>query len=189
VCSNPAKANGAACNDGNACTQTDVCQAGTCSGSPVNVNDGNPCTTDTCNPATGNISHLPIAGCGVTASFVIGDGDAVVGKKVTFWGAQWAKTNTLSGGSAPDAFKGYANTVTSNSQTCGGSWKSDPGNSSDAPSTVPATIQVIAASSISKTGAIISGNIRKVVTIKVDSGYAPNPGHAGTGTVMSVVCQ
>ncbi|MBZ5640110.1 MAG: hypothetical protein LAO51_15285 [Acidobacteriia bacterium] len=36
VCSNPAKLNGAACNDGNACTQTDTCQAGACvAGSPV----------------------------------------------------------------------------------------------------------------------------------------------------------
>src|SRR6185369_35983 len=32
VCDNPTKANGATCNDGNACTQTDTCQAGTCSG-------------------------------------------------------------------------------------------------------------------------------------------------------------
>ena len=33
VCSNPAKPNGTACNDGNACTQTDTCQAGVCTGS------------------------------------------------------------------------------------------------------------------------------------------------------------
>jgi uncharacterized repeat protein (TIGR03803 family) len=33
VCSNPAKADGTSCNDGNACTQTDTCQAGTCTGS------------------------------------------------------------------------------------------------------------------------------------------------------------
>ncbi|TMA43559.1 MAG: hypothetical protein E6J81_15855, partial [Deltaproteobacteria bacterium] len=32
TCSNPAKADGAACSDGNACTQTDTCQAGTCTG-------------------------------------------------------------------------------------------------------------------------------------------------------------
>src|SRR5205823_1332539 len=36
-CSNPAKANGASCNDNNACTQTDSCQAGVCAG-------GNPVT-------------------------------------------------------------------------------------------------------------------------------------------------
>jgi hypothetical protein len=58
VCSSPAKANGAACDDGNGCTQTDACQAGVCVG-------GNPkvCTArdachqaGTCNPATGACS-------------------------------------------------------------------------------------------------------------------------------------
>jgi N-acetylneuraminic acid mutarotase len=33
ACSNPAKADGAACSDGNACTQTDSCQSGACQGS------------------------------------------------------------------------------------------------------------------------------------------------------------
>src|SRR6266403_2231916 len=32
VCSNPAKTNGTACNDGNACTQPDSCQSGVCTG-------------------------------------------------------------------------------------------------------------------------------------------------------------
>ena len=36
VCSNPAKADGTSCSDGNACTQTDTCKAGACmGGSPV----------------------------------------------------------------------------------------------------------------------------------------------------------
>src|SRR5262249_6387130 len=36
VCSNPAKKNGSPCNDGNACTQTDVCHGGACiGGNPV----------------------------------------------------------------------------------------------------------------------------------------------------------
>src|SRR5262249_21974715 len=80
ICSNPAKADGASCNDGNGCTQTDTCQAGACTGAnpvvcaaldqchvagvcdtgtgvcsnPVKTdgtacNDGNACTqTDTC---------------------------------------------------------------------------------------------------------------------------------------------
>ena len=43
VCSNPAKADGTACNDGNACTQTDTCQAGTCTGAnPVVCARGRP---------------------------------------------------------------------------------------------------------------------------------------------------
>ncbi|MEZ4461526.1 MAG: hypothetical protein R3E66_17760 [bacterium] len=41
--------NTASCNDGNACTENDTCNAGTCSGSPRSCDDGNSCTVDTCN--------------------------------------------------------------------------------------------------------------------------------------------
>jgi hypothetical protein len=34
VCSNPIASNGTTCNDGNACTQTDTCQNGVCTGVP-----------------------------------------------------------------------------------------------------------------------------------------------------------
>jgi hypothetical protein len=61
ICSNPPKPNGAACNDGNACTQTDTCQAVACVG-------GNPtvCTAfdachvpGICDGATGVCSNPP----------------------------------------------------------------------------------------------------------------------------------
>ena len=48
-CSNPVAPNGTACNDGNACTQTDSCQAGVCTGTNPVVCTG----TATCNPGTG----------------------------------------------------------------------------------------------------------------------------------------
>jgi hypothetical protein len=121
-------------------------------------------------------------------SFVIGDRSAVVGRKVTFWGAQWAKSNSLSGGAAPSSFKGYANAPSSNPPACGGTWKSDPGNSSQPPDSVASFIKVIVSSSITKSGSTISGNIPETAVIKTDPGYAPNPGHAGTGTVVSVGC-
>jgi probable HAF family extracellular repeat protein len=59
VCSNPMKANGASCNDGNACTQTDTCQAGTCVGqSPITCAAQDQChVAGTCNPATGACSN------------------------------------------------------------------------------------------------------------------------------------
>lgn len=56
ACSNPAAADGASCNDNNACTVGDVCNGGTCTpGSPLAVADGNACTVDSCDPATGAI--------------------------------------------------------------------------------------------------------------------------------------
>jgi len=42
------------CDDGNPCTIEDMCVGGTCQpGVPVVCNDGNVCTTDTCDPLTG----------------------------------------------------------------------------------------------------------------------------------------
>ena len=121
-------------------------------------------------------------------SFVIGDGNAAVGNRVTFWGAQWAKRNSLSGGPAPASFKGFANSTSPNPPNCGGTWTSNPGNSSGPPSSVPSYITVIVASSITKSGPTISGNIPEMVIVQTDPGYGPNPGHAGTGTVVAVFC-
>ena len=47
---------------------------------------------------------------------------------------------------------------------------------------------VIASSSITKSGATISGNVPKIVIVKTNPGYEPSPGHAGTGTVVAVFC-
>ena len=57
-------------------------------------------------------------------AFVIGDGSASGGSTVTFWGSQWAKSNALSGGSAPNAFKGFEDG--SQPTSCGGTWTASP---------------------------------------------------------------
>jgi hypothetical protein len=50
---------GFACDDDNECTVGDQCQEGKClPGVPANCKDDNPCTDDSCNPATG-CEHLP----------------------------------------------------------------------------------------------------------------------------------
>src|SRR5207247_9781307 len=44
----------APCTDGNACTTNDTCSPGRCAGGlPLNCDDGNLCTDDSCDPATG----------------------------------------------------------------------------------------------------------------------------------------
>jgi hypothetical protein len=47
---------------------------------------------------------------------------------------------------------------------------------------------VIVTSSADKSGSTISGSTVHIVIVKTNPGYAPNPGHAGTGTVVAVVC-
>ncbi|MGB0591606.1 MAG: hypothetical protein ACPGU1_18175 [Myxococcota bacterium] len=61
VCKGTPKPNGVPCADGDACTQGDLCNAGQCEGGEVFCEDGNPCTSDGCDAATGCF-HLPAPG-------------------------------------------------------------------------------------------------------------------------------
>jgi hypothetical protein len=120
-------------------------------------------------------------------SFAIGDGNAATGNTVTFWGAQWQKLNTLTGGTAPAAFKGFEDQPAQ--AACGQAWTTDPGNSTPPPSgPLPAYMAVIVSSSITQSGSAISGNTPGMVVVKTNGGYAPDPGHAGTGTVIAKIC-
>jgi hypothetical protein len=123
-----------------------------------------------------------------SGSFVIGDLNAAVGNTVTFWGAQWAKVNSLSGGPAPAAFKGFADITSSAPPACGGTWTTHPGNSSGPPTTVAAFMAVIGSTSITKSGNTITGDVPEIVIVKTNPGYGPSPGQTGTGTVVAVFC-
>ncbi len=114
-----------------------------------------------------------------TAPFAPGGG--------AFWGAQWAQLNSLSGGPAPASFKGYAPNPTTPS--CGATWSTEPGNSAPPPAgPLPKYMAVIVINSAAKSGPTISGNTPHIVIVKTNPGYAPDPGHAGTGTVVSQAC-
>jgi len=120
-------------------------------------------------------------------SFVIGDRNAVVGQSVTFWGAQWSKTNSLSARRAPASFKGFARTPST--PACGVAWRSGPGNSPPPPKgPLPAMMGVIVTSSAAQNGSTISGNTVHIVIVQTNPGYGSNPGHAGTGRIVSVLC-
>lgn len=58
-CSNPARPDGSGCDDGSACTQTDTCQGGACSGaSPLMCMPSDQChEAGNCDPATGMCSN------------------------------------------------------------------------------------------------------------------------------------
>lgn len=51
----------AACDDHSVCTTGDHCENGKCTGSPVQTDDGNPCTLDGCDPKNG-VFHTNIDG-------------------------------------------------------------------------------------------------------------------------------
>ena len=60
-------ANSQPCDDGNACTQNDLCAASQCAGKPLNIqvdcNDGQVCTTDSCDPVSGCTHAANQLGC------------------------------------------------------------------------------------------------------------------------------
>jgi hypothetical protein len=60
---------GASCDDGNACTQSDLCLSGKCYGQAVPCDDDDGCTVDGCDPLAG-CTHFPGTGQACT------DGDA-----------------------------------------------------------------------------------------------------------------
>jgi hypothetical protein len=63
-CGHPSKADGTACSDGNACTRTDTCEGGTCTGGiPVSCAPQDAChLAGTCDPQSGTCSNPPAAG-------------------------------------------------------------------------------------------------------------------------------
>jgi hypothetical protein len=120
-------------------------------------------------------------------AFVIGDKNSANGTKVTFWGAQWWKLNSLSGGSAPASFKGFAEAPTT--PACGVGWSTETGNSTPPPAgPLPAFMGVIVTSSATQSGSTDLGNTVHIVVVHTNPGYQPNPGNAGTGTVVAQVC-
>jgi len=132
------------------------------------------------------VEILAVGGTFVVGDLTVGPVANAVGESVNFWGAQWWKNNSLSGGTGPAAFKGFEDSTATPS--CGMNWTTDPGNSTPPPSTIPQYMAIIVASTVTKSGPAISGDILHVVIVKTNPGYAGNPGHAGTGTIVSVVC-
>ena len=126
------------------------------------------------------LGDLTVAGAGPTTS-------------VPWWGASWWLGNTLTGGTGPASFKGFAASVTtlpnvSPANVCGSTFTTGPGNSSSPPGDVPSYMGVLVASSVTKSGSTISGTWGQIVVVHVDPGYASNPGHPGTGTVVATFC-
>ena len=177
---------------GSTCTVSEVAPAavpgyswGTITYAPASVVIANMTSTFKLTVAN-SISASPFYANG---SFVIGDKNAGVNTNVTFWGAQWWKDNSLSGGSPPAAFKGFADYVSPAPLTCGSSWTTRPGNSSSPPNgPLPALIAVIVSNKVTQTGSTISGTVSAIVVVRTGPGYDPNPGHAGTGKVVAVLC-
>jgi hypothetical protein len=147
-------------------------------------------------------NYLASSGTGSTIVYALpsgsGAGNFVVGDltdtgSVYFWGSQWWTMNALSAGSSPagngkgqdpGSFKGFAANVPS-PLVCGGTWSTDPGNSTPPPAgPLPAYIGIIVSSNNWKIGSTNYGNIVGLEIVKTNAGYQGDPGHTGTGQVV-----
>jgi len=121
-------------------------------------------------------------------AFVVGDVTYDgVGDHQYFWGAQWWKNNQMSGAvdKGVAGFKGFAVLVNG---SCGSTWQSLPGNSSNPPEDIGDIVTIIVTSTITKTNNVYAGNIVRIAHVDQDGNYADNPGHEGQGPVVDEVC-
>jgi hypothetical protein len=72
--------------------------------------------------------------------------------------------------------------------TCGQSWTTRPDNSSAPPAALGDVVSVVVSSQITKSGPVISDDTVEVVLVLTDPGFEADPGHAGSGTVIGIVC-
>ncbi|MBM4396398.1 MAG: hypothetical protein FJ087_11970 [Deltaproteobacteria bacterium] len=73
---------GTSCDDGSACTGGDVCAGGDCAGTPLDCDDDNPCTNDSCLPGIGCMNLERTGSCDDSNPCTSGElcvGDACVG--------------------------------------------------------------------------------------------------------------
>jgi uncharacterized repeat protein (TIGR01451 family) len=124
-----------------------------------------------------------------SGAFTVGDRSDAVGTAASFWGAQWSAQNSLSGGAASPSFKGFGGNVSTNLPTCGATWTTAPGNSSNPPSgPLPSYMGVLVPTHVTKSGSTLSGNVQAIVVVQTSGGYAPDPGHPGNGVIVAQYC-
>ena len=123
--------------------------------------------------------------------FVLGDVSVASAGPTThlvWWSSDWSVLNSLSGGVAPTSFKGFAGGGLSSPPACGDTWTTAGGNSPPPVGGIPSYMGVLVSSSAAKSGSAITGKTKKIVVVKTDAGYSPNPGHNGTGTYVATYC-
>lgn len=98
----------------------------------------------------------------------------------------WATNNPLSGGPCPRRVQGLRKRPVH--PTCGGTWTSRPGNSSNPPATIPTDMAVVVSTHIIKNGSTITGDVAHIVVVHINPGYIADPGDPGTATVIGILC-
>jgi hypothetical protein len=141
-------------------------------------------------PSSATAQTLYVYGLPASGGFVIGDKTPqTVGSTVNFWGSQWTRNNSFSGGAAPNSMKGWAENLTPSVPACGGSYTTATGDSSNPTAgPLPSYMAVLVSTLVNQAGSTISGNVVHIVVVQTAPGYQNDPGHPGMGVVVATVC-
>jgi FG-GAP-like repeat len=118
-------------------------------------------------------------------SFAIGDTQAKVANRVTFWGTDWGQVNVMSGGPAVAAFNGFVEhpaPLDSNALDPR-PWTS--AISAVPPAMVPDYIAVVSLVNMKTDGTSFSGSMSARSIVKVDSNTISADGSPATGTIVA----
>jgi hypothetical protein len=134
-----------------------------------------------------------IASAPASGAFVIGNvsaGNPTNGASVDFYGQNWGRDNSFSGGSAPSGLNGYVQT--SGGYACGATWSTSTKSTATPPSTIPNYMLVIVSAKVTQSGTTISGTIAHIVVVAVNSGYSSSgmcqQSGEGSGKIVETVC-
>ena len=124
-------------------------------------------------------------------SFVISDRMAAVGNTVTFWGAQWSREESAEQRRCrAEQLQGIRRAVRGRRRAVLRRDVDDRARQQPRAAGRPAARLHgrRRGRRCDKSGSTISGDVRRIVVVKTNPGYAPNPGHEGTGKIIAVDC-
>jgi hypothetical protein len=120
-------------------------------------------------------------------TFVVGDLSASRSPTVTYWSSEWYLDSSLTGGRAPAAFKGFADSPSAPTD-CATDWQSRGGGSTDAAEVIPGYTAMLVTDKVVKRGWRLSGSTTAIVVVRVGDGYQSSPGHASTAEILGYLC-
>jgi hypothetical protein len=131
--------------------------------------------------------------------FVVGDipagypgfaGVPPSGNTVTFFGNNWKAANPMTlGNSSGNAMKGFVEATNPVTPTCGSTFSSGGGASTNPPASLPPRVAVIVTTQSTSTGSTkAQGTIKAIVLVDVSAPGAYSQGSGGSGNVVGIVC-
>jgi hypothetical protein len=113
------------------------------------------------------------------------------GNTVTFFGNGWTGLNPMSGGNgASSAFKGFVETTNPVTPTCGSTFSSGGGASTNPPASLPPRVAVIITTQVTVNGSIkAQGTIKAIVLVDVSAAGSYNNSVGGSGKIVGIVCK